>query len=45
MVYTITKDVTLMAEVSNIAGGIVCEAAGVVAIDKSKLLEECSRLL
>ena len=45
LVYTLTKDVALMAEVSNIAGGIVCEDAGVVAIDKTRLLDECCRLL
>lgn len=45
LVYTITKDPALMAAISNIAGGIVCEEAGVVAIDKQRLLDECSRLL
>jgi len=29
-----------MANISNIAGGLVCEMSGVVAIDKNKLLEE-----
>lgn len=45
IVYTLTKDVALMAEVSNIAGGIVCEQAGVVAIDKDRLIDECARLI
>lgn len=45
LIYTLTKNVALMAEVSNIAGGIVCEDAGVVAIDKARLLDECCRLL
>lgn len=45
MVYTITKDVRLMAEISNLAGGLVCEEAGVVAIDKTKLLAESQLLL
>ncbi|GAA4466094.1 D-glycero-beta-D-manno-heptose-7-phosphate kinase [Nemorincola caseinilytica] len=45
LVYTLTKDPALMAAISNIAGGIVCEEAGVVAIDKNKLREECCRLL
>lgn len=45
LVYAITKNVALMADISNIAGGIVCEEAGVVAIDKNKLMEECERLL
>ncbi len=45
LVYALTKDVRLMAEISNIAGGIVCEEAGVVAIDKKKLLAETLLLL
>ncbi len=45
LVYSATRDVALMAGISNIAGGIVCESAGVVAIDKSKLMSECARLL
>jgi hypothetical protein len=35
----------MMAEIANLAGGLVCEAVGTVAIDKSRLLEECQRLL
>ena len=34
-----------MAEVANIAGGLVCEEVGTVAIDKEKLLDECKKLL
>ncbi len=45
LVYTITKDAALMAEISNIAGGLVCEQVGVVPIDKQLLLDECDRLL
>lgn len=45
IVYTLTKDVALMADISNIAGGIVCEQAGVVAIDKDLLINECARLI
>ncbi len=45
IVYTITKNVHLMAEISNLAGGLVCEEAGVVAIDKEKLLEESVQVL
>jgi len=45
LVYTITKDAALMAEISNIAGGLVCEKVGVVPIDKQLLLAECERLL
>ncbi len=45
LVYTITKDAALMAEISNIAGGLVCEEVGVVPIDKKLLQAECERLL
>lgn len=45
VVYAATKDVHLMAEMANIAGGLVCEEVGTVAIDKSKLLAECKVLL
>ena len=39
------KNIDLMAEVANIAGGIVCEDVGTVAIRKDVLLEECKQLL
>ncbi|HEV8287132.1 MAG TPA: PfkB family carbohydrate kinase [Chitinophagaceae bacterium] len=45
LVYTATKDVHLMAEIANIAGGLVCEEVGTVAIDKSRLQSECELLL
>lgn len=45
LIYTITKDVKLMAEISNIAGGLVCEEVGVVSIKKDKLLKESLELL
>jgi rfaE bifunctional protein kinase chain/domain len=45
LVYAATKDVHLMAEVANIAGGLVCEEVGTVAISKEKLLQECELLL
>jgi rfaE bifunctional protein kinase chain/domain len=45
LVYIISKDAALMAQVSNIAGGLVCEQAGVVAIDKQQLLSETCRLI
>jgi D-glycero-beta-D-manno-heptose-7-phosphate kinase len=45
MVYAATKNVHLMAEIANIAGGIVCEEVGTVAINKEKLLHECELLL
>jgi D-glycero-beta-D-manno-heptose-7-phosphate kinase len=45
IVYAATKNVLLMAEMANIAGGLVCEEVGTVAINKIKLLEECKQLL
>jgi rfaE bifunctional protein kinase chain/domain len=45
MVYAVTKNVHLMAEIANIAGGVVCEEVGTVAISKEKLLQECELLL
>ena len=45
LVYAATKNTELMAEVANLAGGIVCEEVGTVAIDKGKLLNECETLL
>ena len=45
LVYAATKDVHLMAEIANIAGGLVCEEVGTIAIDKQKLLRECELLL
>ncbi len=45
MVYALTKNAGLMTEVANIAGGLVCQEVGTVAIDKNKLLEECELLL
>ena len=45
LVYAATKDVTLAAQVANVAGGQVCEEVGTVAVDKKKLLDECKNLL
>jgi bifunctional ADP-heptose synthase (sugar kinase/adenylyltransferase) len=45
LVYAATRDVLLMAEISNIAGGLVCEEVGTAAINKEKLLHECEILL
>jgi D-glycero-beta-D-manno-heptose-7-phosphate kinase len=45
LVYTATQNVHLMAEVANIAGGLVCEEVGTVAVDKSRLQRECELLL
>ena len=40
LIYAITKDARLMAEISNLAGGLVCEQVGVVPIDKRTLEQE-----
>lgn len=45
LVYTLTKDVNLMAELANLAGGLVCEEVGVVSIKKDKLRKESEALL
>ena len=45
LVFAATKDAGLMADIANIAGGLVCEEVGTVAIDKQKLVEECRLLL
>lgn len=45
LVFAATKDKTLMAEIANIAGGLVCEEVGTVAIDAQRLKEECIQLL
>ncbi len=45
LVYAATKEIHLAAEMANIAGGLVCEEVGTVAINKEKLLHECEVLL
>ena len=45
MVYAVTKNAHMMAEIANIAGGLVCEEVGTAAIDREKLLRECELLL
>lgn len=45
LVYAAAKDVKLMAEIANIAGGLVCEEVGTAAINKERLLQECKHLL
>jgi D-glycero-beta-D-manno-heptose-7-phosphate kinase len=45
LVYAATKNIELTAEIANIAGGIVCEEVGTVAINRERLLQECKRLL
>lgn len=45
LVYAATKNTKLTAEIANIAGGLVCEEVGTVAISKDRLLKECKLLL
>ncbi len=45
LVYALTKDLRLMAEISNLAGGLVCEDVGVVPIKKEKLFRESELVL
>ena len=45
MVYAATKNAHIMAEIANIAGGLVCEEVGTAAVDREKLLRECELLL
>lgn len=45
VIYAATKDITLAAEMANLAGGIVCEEVGTAAINKKLLLNECKQLL
>ncbi len=45
LLYAATKDALLTAEIANIAGGLVCEEVGTVAINKDNLLKECKALL
>jgi len=45
LIFAATGNVDLMAEVANIAGGLVCEEVGTVAINKERLMEECRSLL
>lgn len=45
LVYAATQNIHLAAEMANIAGGLVCEEVGTVAINSTKLLAECEVLL
>lgn len=45
LVFALTHDLRLMAEVSNIAGGLVCEELGVVPVSKDRLLAECQKIV
>ena len=45
LVFVATGNARLMAEMANIAGGLVCEEVGTVAIDKKLLIKECKKIL
>lgn len=45
LVYALTQNLNLAAAMANLAGGLVCEEVGTVAINKEKLLHECYQLL
>lgn len=45
LVYAATRDIGVAASMANIAGGLVCEEVGTVAINREKLFEECGQLL
>lgn len=45
LVYACTGDISISAEIANIAGGLVCEEVGTVAISRQRLLEECGQIL
>ncbi|HEY4935724.1 MAG TPA: PfkB family carbohydrate kinase [Puia sp.] len=45
LIYALTRNTRMMAEIANLAGGLVCESVGTVAIDKTRLLRQCQRLL
>jgi rfaE bifunctional protein kinase chain/domain len=45
LVHAVTGDMGLAAEMANIAGGIVCEEVGTVAITRERLEAECRRLM
>lgn len=41
LAYCATRNSLLTAEIANLAGGIVCEQAGTIAINKEQLMNEC----
>jgi len=45
LVYALTRNAFLMAELSNLAGGLVCEEVGVVPINLQRLREESKNLI
>lgn len=45
LAYAATKDIDFAASIANIAGGLVCEEVGTVAIRRDKLFDECCKLM
>jgi D-glycero-beta-D-manno-heptose-7-phosphate kinase len=45
LAYAVSRDIRMAAELANIAGGLVCEEVGTIAIDKEKLLAEAKKIL
>jgi rfaE bifunctional protein kinase chain/domain len=45
LVYAATQDIALMAEIANLAGGLVCEEVGTMPVNRQGLLKECQQLL
>ena len=45
LVYAATQNIQLAANLANLAGGLVCEEVGTVAINKEKLLKECNEVV
>ena len=45
LTYAATKDMSLAAEIANIAGGLVCELVGTAPIDKKQLQTEVVKLI
>lgn len=45
LVYANTRDINLSAAMANLAGGLVCEEVGTVAVNKDLLLKESCQLL
>lgn len=45
IIYALTRSTRLAGEMANVAGGIVCEEVGTVAINREKLISECKELI
>ncbi|TBR18445.1 MAG: carbohydrate kinase, partial [Chitinophagaceae bacterium] len=45
LMFAVTKNIVTASVIANIAGGLVCEEVGTIAIDRKKLLAECSILM